>query len=553
VSVTPVNTLPLEAELPVSLEAPASRASSGRQAPFLLAAPALATAVLVSLPLLYIFVRSAQGGLSLYLETVFSSATLALTSRTLALVVGVVAVSVAISLPAAWLVTRTDLPGRRGWAVLAALPLVFPSYVAAFTLIAALGPRGYLQGWLAPLGVERLPEIAYGYSGAVLSPALFNYPYVYLLLVVAFLRLDPAMEEGSRNLGAGRWRTFAGVTLPQLRPALYGGSLLVCLYTLSDFGAVSLVRYDTFTLSIYNAYRSLFDRTVAASLATVLVILTVAFITLEARLLTRCRAGAPRPARQARPVPLGAWRWPALASLGALVAITLGIPMAVITGWALRSTDLAGSTAILGQAAASSLWIALAAAGVTVALAIPIAAWSVRYRSRAARSAERLAHAGYALPGLVVALSLVFFATRWAPGFYQTALLLLVAYVVRFLPEALAATRAALMAIAPAFEEAARTLGRGPLSVLGTLTLPMMRSGLLAGGGLVFLTTLKELPATLILRPIGFETLATRVWLAAHEGMYSAAALPALGLLAVSAPVMYLLIIRPALAARGLR
>jgi iron(III) transport system permease protein len=185
-----------------------------------------------------------------------------------------------------------------------------------------------------------------------------------------------------------------------------------------------------------------------------------------------------------------------------------------------------------------------------VALSIPVAAWAVRTGSRMARLTDRLTSAGYALPGLVVALAFVFFATRLAPWAYQTLGLLVAAYLVRFLPEALAATRAALLAVPPALEEAGRTLGRGQAAVLLTLTLPMVRSGLLAGGGLVFLTTLKELPATLILRPIGFETLATRVWSAAGEGIYSQAAVPAMLLVLVSAPVMYLLVIRPSLAER---
>lgn len=531
--------------------------SSGRSRPVgaprasaALAVPALLVAAAVNLPLVYLLLRSAERGMGGYLATVASARTLELVVATLALVVGVVALSLAVAVPLAWLVTRTDLPGRRAWAVAGALPLVFPSYVSAFALVAALGPRGYLQGWLEPLGVERLPELVYGYGGALLALALFTYPYTYLLLVATLSRLDPALEESSRALGAGRWRTFFRVVLPQLRPAIYAGSLLVALYTLSDFGAVSIARYNTFTLSIYNAYRGLFDRGVAASLATVLVLLTVGLIALEARLAQRVRPAPARVARRQVPVPLGRWRWPSLAALCLLHALTLGVPLGVVGFWGVRAVLVGNPLGRAGGAAFGSLSVSLAAAVVAVVLALPVTAWAARHPGWWSRLAERASHAGYALPGIVIALALVFFVSRTLRPLYQTLAVLVAAYVVRFLPEALAAARSAFAAVAPRLEEAARSLGRGPLSVLASLTLPLVRPGLAAGGGLVFLTAMKELPATLILRPIGFETLATRVWSAAAEGIYSEAALPALVLVAVSALPVYWLIIRPALAER---
>ncbi|MEM7051401.1 MAG: iron ABC transporter permease [Acidobacteriota bacterium] len=527
--------------------APAAGDIPRRRAPLWLAAPAVLTALAVSLPLVYLFVRSAQGGLGPYLETVLSERTGELLVATLGLVVGTVALALLVAVPLAWLVARTDLPGRRLWAVAGALPLVFPSYVSAFALVAALGPRGYLQSFL---GVERLPEFIYGYGGALVALGLFTYPYVYLLLVAGFRQLDPALEESSRTLGAGRWKTFFRVILPQLQPALFGGSLLVVLYTLSDFGAVSIVRYDTFTLSIYSAYQGLFDRTVAASLATVLVTLTVGFILLEALLLRRLR---PRPARVGRlpeVVPLGRWRLPALAFVVLLKAVTLGVPGVVITHWALRAFDAAAFLAGIGPAALGSLSASLTAALLAMVLSLPLASWALRYPGLWSRFAERASHSGYALPGIVIALSLVFFVARYLRPAYQTLGLLVAAYVIRFLPEALVASRAALQAVGQRFEEASRSLGRGPWRTLTGLTVPLARKGVLAGGGLVFLTAMKELPATLILRPIGFETLATRVWSAASEGIYSQAAAPAFALVALSAVPVYGLIIRPALQGR---
>jgi iron(III) transport system permease protein len=186
-----------------------------------------------------------------------------------------------------------------------------------------------------------------------------------------------------------------------------------------------------------------------------------------------------------------------------------------------------------------------------VALSLPIAVWAVRIGGVRARLIQALSYAGYALPGLVVGLALVFFALRVVPALYQTVWILICAYLVRFLPEAISASRASLATLAPTFEEAAKALGGRPWRVFRTVTLPLIRPGLLAGGGLVFLTTMKELPATLILRPTGFETLATVIWRSASEGIYSQAALPALGLLLMTFPAVYLLIIKPGIGERG--
>jgi iron(III) transport system permease protein len=508
-------------------------------------------AVVAALAPVYILVRAGAGGFESLARELLRPGTLALLGRSLALAGGVLAIALAIALPAAWLVARTDLPGRRLWAVLAALPLVFPSYVAAFAFVSVLGPRGALQGWLEPLGIGALPAVAYGYSGACLVLGLFVYPYLYLLLVAALRDLDTAWEESSRSLGAGPWRTFFAVVLPRLRPALAGGSLLVVLYTLSDFGAVSIVRFNTFTVAIYNAYSGLFDRTSAAALATVLMILAFAVVRLETAVAGRFRLASGRTPRAGSPVELGRWKWPALIGLVALAVANLVLPLGLILFWAVRARAAGLPLGSAWGAAANSLTAAAAAAVVALVLALAVAWWKERYPGPWATAVARLARAGYALPGLVIALALVFFAARWARPLYQSLALLVAAYVIRFLPEALAAARAALAAVPSRLEEAARSLGRGPIQVLREVTLPLMRRGLLAGLGLVFLTSMKELPATLILRPIGFDTLATRVWGYAAEGIYSRAAVPALLLVAVSALPVYLLVIAPALRPRA--
>ncbi|MDH3254380.1 MAG: iron ABC transporter permease [Acidobacteriota bacterium] len=508
---------------------------------------AVLTAAAVNLPLVYLFLRAAQQGVSGYASVVFSTSTARLTVRTLGLVFGVVATATPLAVTLAWVVTRTDLPGRRFWAATAALPLVFPSYVAALTFVASFGPRGYLQRLLEDFGIERLPDFAYGFSGALLVLTLYTYPYIFLLTVAGLRSLDATTEEASRSLGCGRWRTFFSAVLPQLLPAMAPGALLVTLYTLADFGAVSIVRYNTFTMAIYNAYQALFDRSIAASLATVLVVLTASFIVLEIWFLSHLRPARLGASRPARAIPLGKWRGPVMAGVAGLSLINVWVPVAVLLSWSVRGLGRGSSVAEAGWSALNSLGVALPTAVLAVALSLPIAVWAVRVASIPARVTQALSFAGYALPGLVVGLALVFVTLRLIPVLYQSLTILTAAYVIRFLPEAISASRSSLATLAPTFEEAAKALGGSPWRVFRTVTLPLIKPGLLAGSGLVFLTTMKELPATLILRPTGFDTLATVIWSAASEGIYSRAALPAICLLAVSFFPVYLLIIRPSL------
>lgn len=500
-------------------------------------ASALGIAAFISLPLVYLFVRAAEAGSDAWRLHLLTWRTVELLRSTAGIAIAVLALSILISVPYAWLVTRTDLPLRRFWAVMGALPLAFPSYIAAFTTVSILGPRGALATAVG----RPLPEVAYGWSGALLALGLFSYPYLYLLLVAAMKGLDPALEEAARSLGKSPGEVFTRVVLPQLRAPLTAGGLMIVLYTMSDFGAVSIVRYDTFTTAIYDAYRGLFDRTVAALLATVLALLTLVVLFIEWRLMRGVYQTASSTARRARKAVLGPWRMPALLFVGSVAAMTVVVPLLSIAGWSVRGAASQSNAVEI----ANSLAVSAAAAIACVLFSLPVALWAVRGRSPVAVAVERLTFAGYALPGIVVALALVVAATRLARPLYQTAALLVGAYVIRFLPEATAATRSALSSLSPLYEEAARSLGSSRFDVLRRVTIPLIRPGLLAGGGLVFLTAMKELPATLILRPTGFETLATRIWSETSVSAWSGAARPSLLLLVASIVPLWALVIRP--------
>jgi iron(III) transport system permease protein len=518
---------------------------AGRRVPLLLIIPAAVVAAAASLPLAYLLVRVRSADRDAWDVFAFDAAG-RLVLDTAVLVAAVVAAALLLGVPLAWILTRTDVPARSLLAVAAALPLVIPSYVAALALLGALGPRGLLQQALeGPFGVERIPEV-YGLSGAVLALTLSTYPYVYLLAAAAMRDLDPSVEEAARSLGQSRLVTFFKVTLPAIRPSLAGGALLVGLYVLSDFGAVSLMQYPALTRSIYLQYQALFDRDPAAILGLVLVALALLLLIVEGRVRASARYGRTGPgARRPPPViALGRWRWPAFAFCAGVVGLFLVLPVAVLAYWVWEAVPLGREVAFPWREAGRSIFASALAALVAVVAALPVAVLARRYSSRFGRVLERLSFTGNALPGIVVALSLVFFGARYGGVLYQTLGLLIFAYVVRFLPQSLAATGAALESVDPHVEEAGRSLGRGPLSVVARVTVPLVRSGILVGATLVFLSSMKELPATLLLRPIGYDTLATEIWSATAVADYAQAAPPALLLIVLSAPFVYFLVAR---------
>jgi len=513
--------------------------------PAMIWVPALAIGAVLLLPLVYLVVRTFDAGGDAW-DLLFRQRVLSILGRTVVLVVTVTGSSVILALPLAWLTARTDLPMRRAWVVLSALPLVIPSYVAGFIVVAALGPKGMLQGALdGPFSIDRLPDI-HGYAGALLTLTFLSFPYVVLTVRAALLRIDPAMEESSRGLGRGNWSTFFFVTLPLLRPGIAAGGLLVALYTLSDFGAVSLLRYETFTWAIFVQYESALDRTLGAGLSLSLVVLALAVIGVE--LVSRGRAryyssssSASRPPSTVR---LGRWKWPAVAFCSTVVAVSLAAPMSILGYWTTRGINAGEPLNLVWEAVGNSVYIAALAATAAVVASLPAAALSVRYPGIFSGLLERLSYIGFALPGIAIALALVFFGARYAPPLYQTTGLLLLAYVVLYLSPALGAVRTSLLQISPRIEEAARGLGNSPLRAFSSVTLPVARPGLLAGWALVFLLVMKELPATLILSPIGFNTLATSIWSAASEAFFARAALPALLLIAASAVPLAFLMLR---------
>jgi len=470
-----------------------------------------AVALAALLPVAYLGVRAGGGGWTAVADTLFLERTARLLVRSLGLAVAVSVASAVVGVALAWLTVRCDLPGRRVWRVLVALPLAVPSYVAAFAFVSNVGT---LSGFLPTF--------------AVLT--LLSYPYVFLPVAAVLERLDPALEEAARSLGDGPAGAFRRITLRQIRPAAATGSLLVCLYVLSDFGAVSILRFDSFTRVIYQSYQSSFDRRPAAILGCLLLVFTLGILVAEARTRGRARyhgggRGAPR-----RPsvIRLGRWRWVALALPLTVTVLALAVPLGTTLRWLAESVRASVDLERIGRAGGATVLASGLGAAVTAVAAVPVALLAARSRGRLSGLIERSAFVGHALPGIVVALSLVFFTVRFVNPLYQRLPVLIFAYMVLFLPLAVSSVYGSALQAPPALDDVARSLGKRPVQVFRTITAPLLAPGLAAGAALVFLTCLKELPATLLLGPTGFETLSTRVWSATQAGAFGDAALPAL-------------------------
>jgi len=502
---------------------------------------AAGVSALILSPAVWILVRATEVGFGDAVSLLTSQTTVEVFVNSVALVVAVTVLSVLIAIPLAYLTVRTNLPFKRFWSVVAMLPLVVPSYLGAFAFVSAFGPNGELQSVLEPLGVEELPSI-YGFGGVVLVLTLYTYPYIYITTRASLKTFDTRLIEAAKTLNSSRWHTFKEVIAPNLVPAVGAGSLLVALYALSDFGTPAIMQFDAFTRVIYSEYTG-FGRDFAALLSLQLLTITVLVLSLESRVESGTTYGAT--GRGSDTVELGRWKIPAVGVCASVALLALVVPIAVFFTLLLRDTS--GYADVLGFRWVylfNSVSVSVVAALVSTLAALPVAYLSVRHRSRVSSFIERATYIGYATPGVVVGLGLVYLGVSYVRPLYQTLPLLIFAYVVRFLPQAVGSTRASLLHTDVELVEAARSLGKSPFESFTKITLPLITPGILAGASLVFLTTMKELPATLILAPPEFTTLVTHIWSVQEQGYYGFAALPALMLILVSAASMVIVLIR---------
>lgn len=517
------------------------RSTAVQKPPLVLVGVAILIGISVLMPLTYLVIRTAGVGGEQLLTLVFCPRTLQVLLNSAILAIATPILTAAIAVPLALLTWQTDLPWRKFWLVTTTLPLAVPDYICSFALIAAFGPKGsWLQLLLEPLGVQELPEI-YGWGGTLLALTLLTYPYMLLSVWAGLQGIHPAQEEAARSLGYSQFGTIWRVTLPQLRPSLLAGGAIVAMYALQDFGATTIMRFDAFTRAIFILYRYTFDRHQAATLALMLAGLVLLLLWLEFK--ARSQAAYYTQAttcHHLRPVlHLRVWKLPAVIFCCVVVSLGLVLPLAVTLFWLWRAWLSHGLSEVVSfQKLMELAWHSIFASGLAAvaatAGALPVAVLCVRFPSRLTTAIERCTYIGFGLPGIVVALSLVFWGANYLPWLYQTLPMLVFAYLVMFLCGSVGTVRSSLLQITPQLEESARSLGKNPWQTFSTVTFPLLRPGVLSGALLVFLTAIKELPATLLLAPIGFNTLAVHIWKATENVSYSDAAASSLVMLVVS-------------------
>lgn len=455
---------------------------------------------------------AAHGSFESTLQLLFRPITGRLLLNTVGLGITTTIVAGILATGMAWLVERTDLPGRRLWSIIAPLPLAIPAFIVSYT-------------WLS------ISTVFEGVWGAALVVVVSYYPLIYLPVAASLRGIDPALEESARTMGCSPTACFFRVVLPQIRPALLGGMLLVILHVMTEFGAFALLRFRTFTTAIYAEYTAGFAADQGALLACVLLVLCLLCLLVESQLrgrrsYSRIGQGTRRPPNR---YSLGRGRWPALILMSGLGFITLAVPLGSIAYWLTQHSASAITTAgispwLVFTASLHSIGYGLAAGILTAIIALPVAFLSVRYRQFSVQLMERVSYLPRGLPGIVIALALVTLSLRLLHPLYQTAFLLVAAYAIMFMPLAVVGLQSALSQVQPSLEHSARALGSRPVDVMRRIVLPLAAPGIGAAIALVFIAASTELTTTLLLIPTGARTLATQVWAESSTFAFAAAA-----------------------------
>ncbi len=524
------------AHLGTQLRASARRFRQADRSTQALALASGIVAFLVVLPMFWLFWRAFEVEPTRAYNLMVSWGSARILFNSIVLMLAVTLFSIILGVPLAFLTTRTDLPFPRFWTVVAALPLVIPSYIGAIAFVGMFGSGGEIES-LFGMTIPRID----GLSGAIFIITLYTYPYVFLTTRAALLSMDASLTDAARTLNEDWAGAFRRVTFPQIRPGIAAGALLAALYAISDFGTPAFMRTTVFTSAIYREFRN-FSSEYAALLALQLIAIIAVILVIEAGIgRDEDASGGSGDGSMIR---LGLWKWPAMGFVSLIGIITMVVPVAIFTRWLFVSEGTTISRLEFDPIFAyNSVQLALLAAFFACLFALPVAYYSAQANTTASRLFERATYIGWGVPGVVIGLALVFLGTRTLPFSYRSTIMVLVfAYVIRFLPQAVGTVRSSVLQVNDNTIEAARTLNAGRLETFRRITLPLIAPGVIAGAILVFLTTMKELPMTLMLQPFGTDTLVIIIWEAQDALAYRYAAIPALILILISGLSMLVLL-----------
>lgn len=513
-----------------------------------------ALAALIALPVMSVLTNIFSGGTGATWQHLLATVLPEYVGNTLWLCLGVGLGVIVVGVTTAWLTTMHDFPGRRFFEWALVLPLAVPAYVLAYVYTDFLQFVGPLQSGLREtFGWSRadywFPDVR-SLGGAVIMFIFVFYPYVYLLARTAFIERASGMLEAARTLGIGPWRSFFRVSLPLARPAVVAGAALALMETLADYGTVSYFGVQTFTTGIYRAWFSLGDRIAAAQLAASLLGFVIVLLLIEQ--LSRGRAKFHNTTGRNRPqighMLKGGHAAMAVAACAIPLCIGFLLPAGLLLRLALSEGDTRFGEYFLALAGNSFVLAGLTAL-IAVALALLLAYAARVSKGPVASSLNRLVGLGYAVPGSVIAVGVLIPVTRldnwlaaqWEAGFGSNPGLLLTggiaaliyAYLVRFLAVALQSVTSSLARVTPSMDEVARSLGASQGETLRRVHLPILRGSLFTAGLLVFVDVMKELPATLVMRPFNFDTLATQAYTLASDERLAEASTASLAIVGV--------------------
>ncbi len=528
-------------------------ARHNQRAPLALKVTALITAFLFACPAIYLVWRNITSD-SDPLKVLFSEQTLSPLMRTINLTIVVTLSAAILGTGLAWLTIRTDLPSRRILKIILPLPLVFPTFVGAAAFIRTLNPGGLANNLVEKIGIEKTLEL-HGLFGAWLVLTLFTYPYVFLPVAARLKNLSSSLEESARLLGDSSWSTFRKVVLPQIASSLLAGSLLVFLYTISDFGAVQFMRYDTLTRAIWTT--RLNNQPVSFALALILLTLAAVAVIIETFVSRRFRKPDATTQVETVLISLGKWKPIAITASWLIVFLALITPTIALGDWAADGLlrEFRGGRPLfidfkdIIEPTINTAWISMLTALIAAAIVLPVSYLVAKYRSSIGNTANAIMTSTFAMPGLLIALSMFFWTlkTSWAAEHLRgTIIILIFAYLVRFSAQALGPAKASVASIPPSLEDASQVLGASKFKRFFTIDIPVVTPGLLAGSGLVLMSTMKELPITLLVAPFEFPTLTTKIFQSFEDAFVAEGGLLALILVLLSAILTWILVIRRA-------
>jgi len=461
--------------------------------------------------------------------------------NTMLLFIFVVISSLILGLLISIILVRFNIPGSKILFTLSVLPLVIPSYIGALTYVSAFSPKGLFVQLFSSFGINEIAGID-GFFGSWLVLTLFTYPYVVLICSSALRNLDSTVEDAARSLGKNRFNVYTQVVVPRLKKPIIFSGLLVGLYVISDFGAVSLMRYSTLTKAIYSYYEFNINGDPVIFYSSILIVLAllISFIQRGSEEARSAKvSGTPKISEKTNLSPRSKVLIYTFLSL--VIFSGLILPISVLSYWLIRGLSAGNSVRAVFGGVVGSLSVSLLAALFSVIVSTPIIIMVSQYRSKFGNVLERIMLALYGLPHISVGVAILFITIKIFPSIYQSFTALIISYLIVFLPQAIGAGQASMEQVKSNYLDASAGLGMSKLKSFYRITLPLIYRGLFAGGALVFLSTMKELPQTLLLRPTGLNTMAIDIWSYASEGLFTQAAFSSFILLAISAIPTYIL------------